>query len=224
MGFGKGLPDFIPSFTYQPRKIAVDIVTKFEGKKVVDLGAGGRKIAPWVTTVDAVNFPNTDVVCDFINGKTPFDPDSVDLIVSTGVLEHVEDDRVFIGEIRRILKPGGTVHIELPFLQQYHEDPIDCRRLTLPGLKLFLQQNGFRVQEHGVHIGPTVTILTLISYYIDLILNGRSIFRKIISNMSFIMFSTIFWPARYLDCWLITKSNAHRLAFGVYATATKDDE
>ena len=221
MAYGKGIPDFIPSFTYQPVKVSENVVKRFEGKVVVDLGAGGRKIAPWVTTVDFMELPGTDIVCDFIKEKTPFENESVDLVIATGLIEHVEDEDILMKEILRILKPNGTLHIELPFLQQYHDDPIDFRRLTLPGLTMFLDKYGFAVENKGVHIGPTVTILTLISYYISILFSGDFIIHKILSNSLFMLFSVIFWPLRYLDRLLINKPDAHRLAFGIYATAIK---
>lgn len=221
MPFGKGILGCIPSFTYQPVHVAENLVQEFTGKTVVDLGAGGRKIAPWVKTVDVIDFPGTDYVCDFVNGQTPFEAGSVDLVIATGVLEHVENDHAFMEEVARILKTGGTVHIELPFLQQYHDDPIDCRRLTLPGLVRYLEQLGFAVIDSGINIGPTVTMLTLTSYYIDLVLGGAGPVRKFIGNSAFALFSFLAWPLRYLDSWLIRKPNAHRLAFGVYATAQK---
>jgi SAM-dependent methyltransferase len=221
MPFGKGLPKLLPSFSYQPVRALEELVGQFERKVVVDLGAGGRRVMPWVKTVDSVRTPGTDYVCDFVKGRTPFEDESVDLVISTGVLEHVEDERSFMEEIRRILKPGGTIHIEVPFLQQYHEDPIDCRRFTLPGLKMFLQRWGFDVVKDGVHLGPTVTILTLTAYYIDLIFNGRSYLNKLLATAAFGCFSVLFWPLRYLDFWLVRRPNAHRLAFGVYASALK---
>ncbi len=222
MPFGSGLPRFIPSFTFQPKTVVMEVVRGTEGQLVVDLGAGGRKIAPWVETVDFVStMPDTTHVCDFVHGHTPYADNSVDVVISTGVLEHVEDDRLFIAEIHRILKPGGLVHIELPFLQQYHEDPIDYRRLTLPGLRQFLTDAGFDVVQSGVHIGPTVTLLTLISWWFNLVFEGRSLFRRALATGVFAGFSVVAWPLRYLDLWLIRKPNAHKLAFGIYATAKK---
>lgn len=221
MPFGKGVSRFVPSLTYQPVNVVRAIVARFEGKEVVDLGAGGRRIAPWVKTVDFVELPGTDYICDFVNGRTPFPDGSVDLAVSTGVLEHVENEISFIAEIGRILKPGGLVHIEVPFLQQYHDDPIDCRRYTQSGLNLFLEQHGFKVVESGVHIGPTVTILTLMSYYLDLLLTGDNVFCKAMGSAAHAVFSVVAWPLRFLDIWLIKKPGAHRLAFGVYSTAEK---
>ena len=105
MAFGKGLPTFIPTFTFQPKKVAEELVLKFKDSIVVDLGAGGRRIAPWVKTVDFQNYPETDYVCDFVNGTTPFDKNTADLVIATGVLEHVEDENLFMAEIGGRLAP-----------------------------------------------------------------------------------------------------------------------
>lgn len=221
MPFGSGLR-FAPSFTYQPHAVAHRVAMEHEGQVVVDLGAGGRRIVPWVQTVDFAELPGTDHVCDFVKGRTPFADGSVDLVIATGVLEHVEDDRAFLAEVRRILKRGGLVHIEIPFLQQYHDDPIDCRRYTEPGLARLLTQHGFRPTAGGVHIGPTVTMLTLTSYYLDLLFGGRrGTVGRVMGNVAFHGFALVAWPLRYLDRWLIRRPNAHRLAFGVYCTAAK---
>jgi SAM-dependent methyltransferase len=219
MPFGKAIW-FVPELTWQPRPPAKRIVSRFpEPALVVDLGAGGRKIAPHVKTVDFIKFPGTDYVSDVT--ATPFASGSVDLVIATGLLEHVDDDRKLIAEIHRILKPGGTVHIEIPFLQQYHDDPIDCRRLTQPGLALLLKQQGFKAIESGAHIGPTVTLVTLAAYWVSMWFEGRTIVHKVLSNGAFAVASIVFWPFKFLDALLIRKPSAHRLAFGVYCTAEK---
>jgi SAM-dependent methyltransferase len=41
----------------------------------------------------------------------PLESDSVDIVISNGVLNLVPDKRDAISEIRRVLKPGGRVHI-----------------------------------------------------------------------------------------------------------------
>ena len=221
MGYGSGLPAFIPRLTYQANP-QVERVLRHHGPSssvVVDLGAGGRRVAPHVITVDFMPSRETDCVADLC--RTPFKTSSVDLVIATGVLEHVEDDRLVLEEIRRILRPGGVVHIEVPFLQQYHEDPIDCRRYTRPGLAKLLEQYGFVPQQVGCHIGPTVTVLTLLSYYAAVIFDGRSIISKIFSNAAFAAVSVIGWPFKFLDYWIISRPTAHRLAFGVYCTAKR---
>src|SRR6185295_19406749 len=101
--------------------------------------------------------PGTDVVGDV--QRLPFRDASIDLVYATGLFEHVADERAVIAEIARVLKRGGRVHVEVPFLEQYHEDPIDCRRMTAPGLELEMRSFGFETEASGAHIGPTVTLL-----------------------------------------------------------------
>jgi SAM-dependent methyltransferase len=224
MGYGSGLPGWVPTLTYQPSPPVRRVMAAYGQPPalVVDLGAGGRRIAPHIKTVDFSPHPDVDFQADVCN--TPFPNGSVDLVLATGLLEHVEDERRLLAEIWRILKPGGVAHIELPFLQQYHDDPIDSRRYTQPGLARLMIQHGFQPLETGTHIGPTVTILTLVSYFAALLFEGRSLPAKLLSNGSFVLIHALGWPAKFLDRWLISKPSAHRLAFGVYCTARKPVE
>jgi ubiquinone/menaquinone biosynthesis C-methylase UbiE len=52
----------------------------------------------------------------------PFDDDSFDAVLSCGVLEHVADPGGSLDEIKRVLRPGGTVYIyKLPNRHSYLE-------------------------------------------------------------------------------------------------------
>jgi SAM-dependent methyltransferase len=186
---------------------------------VIDLGAGGRRVSPGTLCVDFVPFVGTDLVADV--QRLPVRDGVADLVLATGLLEHVEDDRALLGEISRVLRPGGYAHIELPFLQQYHEDPIDCRRLTVSGLERELRRVGLEPVNSGLHIGPTVTMITLASYYASLWFEGRSQVSKAVSTGVFLTCSVLFWPLKFLDSLLVNKRSAHRLAFGVFCTARK---
>jgi SAM-dependent methyltransferase len=210
----------IPSLTWQCSPRVGQVINSFAPDGVVvDVGAGGRRLSPNAITLDFLEGSGTDVVCDVTT--LPIRDASVDLVVSTGVLEHVAREKEFISEIRRVLKLGGTAYIEIPFLQQYHEDPIDCRRLTLPGLKMFLEQNGFRTVDAGFHIGPSVTIATLTAHYLSLLFEGRTLLHKVLSTGVFVAASILLYPLKYVDAYLRNKPGAHRLAFGVYCRAEK---
>src|SRR5436190_2873624 len=43
------------------------------------------------------------------DGRVPLDDGSVDLVLSTQVLEHIPDVPAYLGEARRLLKPGGIL-------------------------------------------------------------------------------------------------------------------
>jgi arsenite methyltransferase len=47
----------------------------------------------------------------------PIDADSVDVVISNGVLNLVPEKRTAVAEIRRVLKPGGLVQIAIAILQ-----------------------------------------------------------------------------------------------------------
>jgi SAM-dependent methyltransferase len=54
----------------------------------------------------------------FLSGNIPplypFEDNSFDRVVSFQVIEHIEDDHLFLKEINRVLKPGGTAWITTP--------------------------------------------------------------------------------------------------------------
>lgn len=50
------------------------------------------------------------------DGRTPFEEDEFDCVVVVDFLEHIQDDAGFIGEVYRILKPGGTLILNAPNL------------------------------------------------------------------------------------------------------------
>ena len=211
---------FFPSLTWQAAPQLEAVMRRAApGAHVVDLGAGGRQITPTTICVDFIPFPNTNVVGNV--ERLPFASGSLDVVIGTGLLEHVEDERATLTEVSRVLKPGGIAHMEMPFLQQYHDDPIDCRRMTVDGLRRSMRRAGLEPIQSGVHIGPTVTMITLWSYYVALVLEGDNIVFKALSTLAFLFFSIILWPLKFLDRLLVNKRSAHRLAFGIYCTARK---
>jgi SAM-dependent methyltransferase len=216
----EGYLRFFPTLTWQSDP-QIDAVLRRapEGARILDLGAGGRRIAPNVIGVDFIPFPHTRLVADV--QRLPVREGAVDLVFATGLLEHVEDEKAVLLEIRRVLRPGGIVHVELPFLQQYHEDPIDCRRLTVDGLEREMKRLGLETVNSGFHIGPTVTVTTLLAYYGALLFEGRSLAARAVSTGVFWILSVLFFPFKFVDRWLRRKRSAHRLAFGVFCTSRK---
>jgi SAM-dependent methyltransferase len=211
---------YFPPLTWQSDPQVASVLRLVPpGARVIDLGAGGRRISPNTICVDFIPLLGTNLIADV--QRLPVRDSVADLVVATGLIEHVEDDRAVLQEISRILRPGGYTHIELPFLQQYHDDPIDCRRFTVHGLERELRRAGLEPVHSGSHIGPTVTMITLATYYASLWFEGRSRVAKVVSTGVFLAVSMVLWPLKYLDSLLVRKRSAHRLAFGVFCTARK---
>jgi SAM-dependent methyltransferase len=56
--------------------------------------------------------------------RLPFDSESFDAICCSHVLEHVVDDAAAMGELRRVLRPGGWAILQVPVLREVtDEDP-----------------------------------------------------------------------------------------------------
>jgi SAM-dependent methyltransferase len=50
-------------------------------------------------------------------GKTPFDDQTFDQVVIVDFLEHIPDDRAFVRDLARIIKPGGSLIVNVPHLK-----------------------------------------------------------------------------------------------------------
>jgi SAM-dependent methyltransferase len=96
----------------------------------------------------------------------PFPDDSFDKVIAAEILEHVPLDSRAIGEIARVLRPGGTVAITVPawlpervcwaLSREYHEVPGGHVRIFTRGeLTAKLQAAGLSVtgshHAHGLH-------------------------------------------------------------------------
>jgi SAM-dependent methyltransferase len=60
-------------------------------------------------------------------------------VVCWSVLEHVPSPLHAISEMRRVLRPGGLIWVQLPFLFPYHADPHDFWRVTPSGLRQWMR-------------------------------------------------------------------------------------
>lgn len=189
------------------------------GGRIVDLGAGGRTLRADCLRVDVHPQPDVDLVADAHH--LPFADGTFALALGTGLLEHVADDRRVLREMARVLAPRGRAHVELPFLQQHHRDGIDVRRLSVEGLEREIARAGLTVETAGFHIGPSVTVATLLAHYAALWFEGRGPLSRAMSAGVFLAASFVLYPLKYLDAFLRRKPDAQRLAFGVYCTARK---
>jgi SAM-dependent methyltransferase len=129
--------------------------------KIVDFGAGE---SPYRTLFqrDGVTYISSDIDAP-LDGDTirivpglplPIDDDSVDLVLSFQVLEHVWDLDWYLFEARRLLARRGRLVISTHGVWPYHPHPTDFRRWTRDGLVAELEQRGFEAESVHALVGP----------------------------------------------------------------------
>ena len=104
------------------------------GKLVLELGAGNDACeSPSLMKTDAFLYSkNLDCLADA--HKLPFADSTFDYVYSLAVFEHLHSPWVVADEIRRILRPGGSVYVLAAFCQHVHGYPHHYFNMTNAGL------------------------------------------------------------------------------------------
>lgn len=123
--------------------------------RVLDVGcagAGAKNSLHKSCEYIGLDYPSTaivmyktlpDVFAD--GGQLPIKDACIDTVLLLEVLEHIADAQSVVAEIHRVLKPGGSLLLSMPFLYPIHDAPYDYQRYTPYGLQHILRLNGFDV-------------------------------------------------------------------------------
>ncbi len=106
--------------------------------------------------IDMSAGPNVDIVCS--NRKTPFENESVDVIISSSCFEHDDCFWMTFLEMCRILKKGGYIYINAPSTGPYHGFPGDCWRFykdSWSALQKWAAEHSYTLQLSKSYIDPT---------------------------------------------------------------------
>jgi|TARA_B110000305_G_scaffold204877_1_gene234704 ubiquinone/menaquinone biosynthesis C-methylase UbiE len=115
---------------YQRHLIAYKEAAKLISGTVLEIGSGEgygiMELAPLADNYIAVDKYNTEISDElmktnnitFIQTEVPplkeIEDNSIDFVVTFQVIEHINDDKMFLKEIYRVLKPGGKVILTTP--------------------------------------------------------------------------------------------------------------
>jgi ubiquinone/menaquinone biosynthesis C-methylase UbiE len=106
--------------------------------------------------IDREPGPNVTYVCDFTDKALPLEDNSVDVVFSKSVIEHLYLPQIthYMHEIMRILRPGGTVAIFTPDWVYCYDDFYDgfthVTPFTATSLSVCLNIYGFENVESKV--------------------------------------------------------------------------
>ena len=160
----------------------------------------------WIET-DVVPGQRTEMLCDA--QQIPFEDETFDAVVAQAVLEHVVDPERAAAEIWRVLKPGGVVYAETPFLQQVHAGPFDFTRYTHLGHRRLFRR--FREIDSGAACGPGMALAWAWRGFLQSWFTSRAA-RHAATVVGHV---TAFW-LKALDGFLVTRPAAFDCASSYY--------
>ncbi len=147
--------------------------------RVVDVGAGecpyrhlvNDEVAEYcgIDSSDAERFGyNNTAVTHFDGEHIPYGTSSIDHFICTEVIEHLPDPQPIITEMHRVLKPGGTGVVTVPWSARFHYIPYDYHRFTPTTLgMLFSAFSSVKIEPRGTDI--TVIVSKIMVAYLRLL-------------------------------------------------------
>jgi SAM-dependent methyltransferase len=162
-------------------KVLSTSIKKYAKGILLDIGCGQK---PYETMVKGYvnhhigldhlltyhNSSNVDIFATSYN--TSFANDSIDTILCTVVLEHLEKPQDAVIEMFRILKPEGYVILSTPLYWHLHEEPRDFYRYTKYGIDHLFTTAGFDIIEITPLSGFIVTFAQELVYYLNFFRRG----------------------------------------------------
>ncbi len=145
----------------------------FIDKKLIEIGCGiGRGIdLLMANTVSYTAIDKNGTLLNHLQNKYPsgifieqnippfsdIPSDTYDSLVSFQVIEHIKDDKKFISEVHRVLKPGGKAIISTPNrLMSLSRNPWHIREYTDVELHSLCSQNFQKIEMFGVYGNETI--------------------------------------------------------------------
>lgn len=137
------------------RDAMTELAPQLSGR-MLDVGCGTKPYRSLFTVdayigldIDSESSRLRGIADQLYDGKAfPFGDAAFDSVLCNQVLEHVFTPDDFLGEIARVLKPGGKLLLTVPFVWDEHEQPHDFARYSSFGLRAILANHGLVIVQH----------------------------------------------------------------------------
>ena len=91
---------------------------KLKTIKKLNLGCSNKVLDGFIN-VDLESHKGVDLIHDLNKYPLPFDEDSIEYILASHILEHLEDPLKFMLELHRICKEGAVIDIYVPHFSSF---------------------------------------------------------------------------------------------------------
>lgn len=175
------------------------------------IGAGDSALQGRITYTDVAFGKNVHCIADAHD--LPFAAMSFDACIAVAVLEHVLDPYHCVQEIIRVLRPGGYVYAETPFMQPVHMGAHDFTRFSHLGHRRLFRY--FDEIRSGIAGGPGSSLSQLLRYTITALSDRPSVRRWL--KLAALLAA---FPLRWIDYLCHEKQAAYDAASAFYFFGT----
>lgn len=182
----------------------------------LNVGSGNTRVHSRIVNLDLQPGPEIDV-CGTVE-HLPFDDASFDFVMSQEVIEHVREPFRAVAEMRRVMKPGGLLYCQTPFVIGFHPEPSDYWRFTVEGIQALVEQAGLEVSEVGIAVGAGT------GFYRIAVEFGATLVSAM-SERAYIPIKGLLalglFPLKYADRLANASPQRHRIPGGYYVVARR---
>ena len=182
----------------------------------LNVGCGDTRIDPRMVNVDLAVTPAVTALADAL--ALPFAEDCFALIISQETVEHVSNPFRAVREMARVLRPGGTLYLQAPFIIGYHPGPEDYWRFSRAGMRRLVEQAGLECLRVEPAIGSGTGMYRItVEFFADM-------FARVIPALYLPVKaagSVFFYPLIWWNGFLSGGSQSDRIPGGYFAVAIK---
>lgn len=186
------------------------------GARGLVVGAGSTNLHPALLNLDLIPRPTVHVCASAEH--LPFPDEVFDLVLSQEVLEHVRDPFQAMREMKRVLKKGGVLYCQVPFVIGYHPGPTDFWRFTKEGIAALIEQAGLTCNEVKIAVGSGTGLYRITVEFIAV--SAARLWGTLYRPIKGIS-ALVFYPLKWLDPILAGSPQADRIPGGYLAIATR---
>ncbi len=185
------------------------------GEFGLDLGGGARRLDARLVNLDLADLPEVDIAAPAL--PLPFRDASLGLVVAQEVLEHLADPAACLREIHRVLRPGGLLYLQTPWMLGWHSGPSDFWRFSQEGLGQLLG-GAFAVELLAPSLGHGSGLYRVGVEYLAITAGAlaRPLYLPAKAAAALLLI-----PFRWADLLSALSPEAHRIAGGFFAIARR---
>jgi SAM-dependent methyltransferase len=182
----------------------------------LNLGSGHSMVHKRLINLDISNNLGVQVLGDA--HRLPFQSSSLSCIISQEVFEHLHSPGAAVGEAHRVLRPGGMLFIQVPFIIGAHSLPHDYWRFTGAGLTELVTGCGFEIVECRPAGGAGTSMYRISTEFVATV--AASMFGKLYLPAKALA-ALVLSPVRLVDRFTTCDGDANRIPCGFYCIARK---